>query len=150
SALNDNLFKNALVLLIGATQASSFGLTPEQMIAASGGVFILPFFLLSATAGQLADRHEKTALIRLIKGAELPIMALAALGFSSGNLEVLLAALFFMGAQSAFLGPIKYGVLPELLPADQLVVGNALVEMGTFVAILVGTIGGGVLILMED
>src|SRR5690606_36491550 len=79
SALNDNLFKNALVLLIGATQAPRFGLTPEQMIAASGGVFILPFFLLSATAGQIADRHEKTFLIRVIKGAEVPIMALAAL-----------------------------------------------------------------------
>src|SRR5690606_5658737 len=100
--------------------------------------------------GQIADRHEKTFLIRIIKGAEVPIMALAALGFAGSNLELLLAALFLMGAQSAFLGPIKYGVVPELLPADQLVAGNALVETGTFVAILVGTIGGGVLILMED
>jgi 1-acyl-sn-glycerol-3-phosphate acyltransferase len=150
SALNDNLLKSALVLLIAATHASSFGLTPEQMIAASGGVFILPFFVLSATAGQIADRYEKTFLIRLIKGAEIPIMGLAALGFASANLDVLLTSLFFMGAQSAFLGPIKYGVVPELVPADQLVMGNALVEMGTFVAILLGTIFGGVLILKED
>jgi 1-acyl-sn-glycerol-3-phosphate acyltransferase len=149
SAFNDNFFKNAIVLLIGATRAEAFGLSPEEMITACTGVFILPFFLLSATAGQIADRYEKTRLIRFIKAAEIPIMALAAYGFAAGHIEALFVALFAMGVHSAFLGPIKYGVLPELLPAGELVVGNALVEMGTFLAILLGTIGGGVLVLME-
>jgi 1-acyl-sn-glycerol-3-phosphate acyltransferase len=147
SAFNDNFFKNAVVLLIGATGASAFGLSPEEMITACTAVFILPFFVLSATAGQIADRYEKTRVIRIIKVVEIPIMMLAAYGFAEANVVALLAALFAMGAQSAFLGPIKYGVLPELVPADELVMGNALVEMGTFLAILVGTIGGGVLVL---
>jgi 1-acyl-sn-glycerol-3-phosphate acyltransferase len=149
SAFNDNFFKNAIVLLIGATRASAFGLSPEEMITACTAVFILPFFLLSATAGQIADRFEKTRLIRIIKGAEIPIMAVAAYGFATAHVEALFVALFAMGIHSAFLGPIKYGVLPELLPAGELVMGNALVEMGTFLAILLGTIGGGVLVLME-
>jgi 1-acyl-sn-glycerol-3-phosphate acyltransferase len=149
SAFNDNVFKNALVLLISATRASAFGLSPEEMITACTAVFILPFFLLSATAGQIADRYEKTRLIRIIKAAEVPIMGVAAWGFVSADFTVLFVALFAMGAQSAFLGPIKYGVLPELVPAPQLVMSNALVEMGTFVAILLGTIGGAVLVLME-
>lgn len=149
SAFNDNFFKNAVVLLIGATGASAFGLSPEEMITACTAVFILPFFGLSATAGQIADHYEKTRLIRIIKAAEIPIMMLAAYGFAEGDIIVLLAALFAMGAQSAFLGPIKYGVLPELVSTGDLVVGNALVEMGSFVAILIGTIGGGVLVLAE-
>jgi 1-acyl-sn-glycerol-3-phosphate acyltransferase len=149
SAFNDNFFKNAIVLLIGATRAEAFGLSPEEMITACTAVFILPFFVLSATAGQIADRYEKTQLIRFIKGAEVPIMALAAYGFAAAHVEALFAALFLMGIHSAFLGPVKYGVLPELLPAGELVMGNALVEMGTFLAILLGTIGGGVLVLAE-
>ncbi len=149
SAFNDNFFKNAVVLLIGATSATAFGLSPAEMITACTAVFILPFFLLSATAGQIADRYEKTKLVRIIKAVEVPIMALAAYGFAGGDVRLLLAALFAMGIHSAFLGPIKYGVLPELVPADELVMGNALVEMGTFLAILIGTIGGGVLVLQR-
>ncbi|MCA9575846.1 MAG: MFS transporter [Polyangiales bacterium] len=149
-AFNDNLFKNALVIWISSTQASAFGLTPAMMITLCTGVFILPFFLFSATAGQLSDRYEKTPILRVVKGAEILIMGVAAVAFLQGNLTVLLGTLFCMGAQSAFVGPVKYSILPQLLGADELVAGNALVETGTFLAILLGTIAGGVLILMDN
>ncbi len=149
SAFNDNFFKNALVIWISSTQAHAFGLTPAAMISLCSAVFILPFFVFSATAGQLSDRYEKTPIIRTIKAAEIVIMAMGALAFWQANLTVLLAALFLMGVHSAFLGPVKYSILPQLIASDELVAGNALVEMGTFLAILAGTIGGGVLILME-
>jgi MFS family permease len=149
SAFNDNFLKNALVIWISAKQAGLFGLAPAAMIGVSSLVFIAPFFFLSATAGQLADRYEKTLVIRAVKIAELAFMGLAAVGFLSGSLGVLLSALFLMGVHSAMLGPVKYSILPELLEPDRLVEGNALVEMGTFLAILVGTIGGGVLILIS-
>ena len=146
SAFNDNFFKNAVVIWISATQAKLFGLEPAVMISLCSGVFILPFFVFSATAGQLADRHGKTGLIRIIKLAEIAIMALAAIGFFTASLPVLLAGIFLMGVHSAFLGPIKYAILPQLVSPDELVAGNALVEMGTFLSILAGTIGGGLLI----
>jgi 1-acyl-sn-glycerol-3-phosphate acyltransferase len=149
SAFNDNFLKNAVVIWISATQARLFGLSPEVMISLCSGVFILPFFLFSATAGQLADRYEKPKLIRYIKLSEIGIMALAALGFARAELSVLLAGIFLLGVHSAFLGPIKYSILPQMVSAEELVAGNALVEMGTFLAILAGTIGGGVLVL-ED
>ncbi|MFT3928265.1 MAG: MFS transporter [Myxococcales bacterium] len=149
SAFNDNFFKNALVLWISAHQASVLGLSPAQMISICSGIFIAPFFVLSATAGQLADRYEKTLIVRGVKMAEVAILALAALGFVSGALWPMLAALFLMGVHSAFLGPVKYSILPQLLASDELVEGNALVEMGTFLAILGGTIGGGMLVLVE-
>lgn len=147
TAFNDNFFKNAMVLWISATAASVVGLSPATTIFVCHGVFVLPFFLFSATAGQLADRHDKAAMVRAVKVAEILIMALAAVGFALGSLPVLLVALAAMGVHSAFLGPVKYGILPELLPGDALVVGNAWVEMGTFLAILGGTIGGGVLVV---
>jgi 1-acyl-sn-glycerol-3-phosphate acyltransferase len=150
SALNDNFLKNAVVIWISATRASMFGLSPDVMISLCSGVFILPFFLFSATAGQLADRHEKPKLIRLIKLAEIAIMVVAALGLTRGDLGLLLASVFCLGVHSAFLGPLKYGILPQLVGPDDLVAGNALVEMGTFLAILAGTIGGGVLVLMGE
>jgi 1-acyl-sn-glycerol-3-phosphate acyltransferase len=150
SAFNDNLLKNAVVIWISATQARLFGLSPEVMVSLCSGVFILPFFLFSATAGQLADRYEKPRLIRYIKLAEIGIMALAALGFVRAELALLLAAIFLLGVHSAFLGPIKYSILPQMVAPDELVAGNALVEMGTFLAILAGTIGGGVLVLMPQ
>jgi 1-acyl-sn-glycerol-3-phosphate acyltransferase len=150
SALNDNFLKNAVVIWISATRAQLFGLSPDVMISLCSGVFIVPFFLFSATAGQLADRHEKPKLIRLIKLAEIVIMAVAAVGLTRGDLTLLLMSVFFLGVHSAFLGPLKYGILPQLVGPDDLVAGNALVEMGTFLAILAGTIGGGVLVLMDE
>ncbi len=149
SAFNDNFLKNAVVILISATQAQLFGLAPDVMITVCSGVFILPFFLLSATAGQLADRYEKPRLIRVIKLAEIGIFALATLGFALSELSLLLVAIFLLGVHSTFLGPIKYSILPQMVERDELVAGNALVEMGTFLAILAGTIGGGVLVLVD-
>jgi len=149
SAFNDNFLKNAVVIWISATQAQLFGLKPEVMISLCSGVFILPFFLFSAIAGQLADRYEKPRLIRIIKIAEIGIMAVAAFGFAWADLRLLLTAIFLLGVHSAFLGPIKYSILPQMVSAAELVAGNALVETGTFLAILAGTIGGGVMVLMD-
>ncbi len=146
-AFNDNVFKNALVILITYVAAEKAGLNPQLMVTAAAGVFILPFFLFSATAGQLADKHEKVSLIRIIKFIEILLMAGAVYGFYSESTSFLLVILFLMGTQSTFFGPIKYGILPEKLKEEELISGNALIEAGTFVAILVGTIIGGLLIL---
>jgi len=143
-AFNDNLLKNALVILIAYRSISVLGLSPQSLVALCGGLFILPFFLFSATAGELADRFPKHLLIRVVKSAEIGIMVAGAVGFWREDLRLLLAALFLMGVHSSFFGPVKYSILPQLLDTDELVAGNALVEMGTFLAILLGTILGGV------
>lgn len=145
SAFNDNVFKNGVALLVMSAGLTAAGMPAETVVLVSPAVFIVPFFLLSATAGQLADRYEGTRMIRAVKLAEIPIMGVAALGFWTLSAPTLLAALFCMGAQSAFMGPIKYGILPDLLAPDELVAGNAVVEMGTFIAILIGTVLGGAL-----
>ena len=124
-ALNDNFFKNALVILITYQSVVMFGLESGALVAAAGGIFILPFFLFSATAGQLADRYDKAMLVRVTKLTELIFMALAALGFYLGSYELLFVVLFLMGAQSAFFGPLKYGMLPEVLEGHELVKGNS-------------------------
>jgi MFS family permease len=148
-AFNDNLFKNAVVIMIAYRAMRVGPLDAEALVALCAGLFILPFFLFSATAGQLADKVSKAALMRWAKAAEVGIMGLAAAGFVTGHLVLLLGVLFLMGLQSTFFGPAKYAVLPELLEESELVGGNALVEMGTFVAILLGTIGGGLLIAID-
>ncbi len=145
-AFNDNVFKNAMVIMIAYRALSLWGLTSEKLVVACAGIFIAPFFLFSATAGQLADRYSKTTVIRWIKGAEIVVMGLAGLGFALDNLALLVGVLFLMGLQSAFFGPSKYSILPELLDERELVGGNALVETGTFLAILLGTITGGIFI----
>jgi len=117
--------------------------------AAAGGIFILPFFLFSATSGQLADKYEKTMLVRWIKVCEIFFMIMACVGFLKVSPYLLFGTLFLMGLHSTFFGPIKYSILPQLLPTNELVDGNALVEMGTFLAILLGSIAGGVLIGFE-
>jgi 1-acyl-sn-glycerol-3-phosphate acyltransferase len=142
-AFNDNLFKNALVIIVAYRSLELAGLTSEKLVVACAGIFIMPFFLFSATAGQLADRFSKAIMIRWIKGAEIVIMALAGVGFALSSLPLLMVVLFLMGLQSAFFGPSKYSILPELLDDKELVGGNALVETGTFLAILLGTITGG-------
>ncbi len=146
-AFNDNLFKNALVILITFVTAEKAGMNSQIMVTAAAGIFILPFFLFSATAGQLADKHEKSRLVRIIKFVEIVLMILAAVGFFMESVFLLMGVLFMMGAQSTFFGPIKYGILPEHLKEDELIGGNALIEAGTFLSILTGTILGGVLIL---
>ena len=149
-AFNDNLFKNALMILITYKSMSMLGLAPGDLVALSGAIFMLPFFLFSATAGQLADKLRKPMLVRWIKLAEIGIMILGAVGFMTGTLWLLLTVLFLMGLHSTFFGPVKYSILPQLLTDDELVGGNALVEMGTFLAILLGTIAGGVVIASGD
>jgi len=149
-ALNDNLFKNALAILVVFQALSIGGLAPSQVVVLSAGVFILPFVTFSAFAGQLADRYPKPQLIRWVKLVEVVLMAIAAAGFVLDDLPMLLVVLFAMGAQSSFFGPAKYSILPEILRADEMVGGNALVETGTFLAILFGTIAGGLLIAVVD
>ena len=143
-AFNDNLFKNAVVILFAFRAASAED--ADTLVNLGAGIFILPFFLFSALAGQVADKFEKGMLIRRIKLLEIAIMALAAVAFFLDSTPLLLVVLFLMGSQSSLFGPVKYSILPQHLRDDELVGGNGLVEMGTFVAILVGTIVGGVLI----
>ena len=144
-AFNDNLFKNALVVLLTFHAASWTTIKPELLTNLAAGIFILPFFLFSATAGQLADKFDKAKLARLVKVLEMLIMGVAALGFFMQSLSVLLGALFLLGLHSTLFGPVKYAILPQHLREEELVGGNALVEAGTFVSILLGTLGGGLL-----
>ncbi|VAW53343.1 Lysophospholipid transporter LplT / 2-acylglycerophosphoethanolamine acyltransferase [hydrothermal vent metagenome] len=149
-ALNDNIFKNALIILIAFQGAELIEGDADLLINAAAALFILPFFLFSATAGQWIDKYEKSKSIRLIKLLEIIIMLIAAFAFNQGYIYLLIALLFFMGAQSTFFGPAKYSYIPQHLKVVELVEGNALVQMGTFIAILVGTIVGGVLIAEEQ
>jgi 1-acyl-sn-glycerol-3-phosphate acyltransferase len=145
-AFNDNVYKNALIILI-AFQATDRGLGDSNtLINMSAGLFILPFFLFSATAGQLADKYEKSRYIRRIKLLEIVIMTIAAVAFHLGSISMLIGVLFLMGTQSTLFGPVKYGILPQHLGMEELIGGNGMVEMGTFLAILLGTLAGGVLI----
>lgn len=149
-AFNDNVFKNALIILI-AFQGSDFIETnPDVLINIAAALFILPFFLFSATAGQWVDKYEKSKSIRTIKLLEVFIMALAAFAFMQGYIIMLIALLFLMGTQSSFFGPAKYSYIPQHLKVTELIEGNAWVQAGTFTAILFGTILGGVLIAEEQ
>jgi acyl-[acyl-carrier-protein]-phospholipid O-acyltransferase/long-chain-fatty-acid--[acyl-carrier-protein] ligase len=142
-AFNDNVFKKALeMLIIYGILASSAGLNKAIMVPIATLLFMLPFFLFSATAGQVADKFDKAFLIRVIKLCEIAIMLMAVLGFIHESIYFLLFVLFLMGTQSAFFGPIKYAILPEQLKQEELVGGNALVGAGTYVAILFGAILG--------
>lgn len=141
-AFNDNIFKNGLAALLVFEGSRLAALNTDQLVNLSAMVFILPFFLFSALFGQFADKYEKSLQIRRIKLLEVGIMVLATLGFWLENVPVLLLVLFLLGLQSTIFGPIKYGILPQILRREELVGGNALIEMGTFVAILAGTIAG--------
>ncbi len=144
-AFNDNVYKNVLVIVATYQAASYTQLDPELLTNMAGGLFILPYVLFSGIAGQLADRFDKALVLKVVKAAEIVIMAIAALGFAAHSIEVLLGALFLMGVHSTFFAPAKYGLLPEVLEETELVGGNALVEMGTFLAILLGTLAAGLL-----
>ncbi len=149
-ALNDNIFKNTLVVLVTFQGVQLMGMDTPSLVAFAGGIFILPYFLFSPIAGQLADKLEKSRLVRYTKIWELGIMTLAALGFWFESFQLLLAVLFLMGTQSTFFGPVKYSILPDLVHKHQLVKANAYIELGTFVAILLGTIGGGLAAAFSD
>ena len=141
-AFNDNLFKQAFIVLLtfGALIGSG---TSGVYVNLAAGLFILPFFLFSAIAGTLADRYDKSSLIRAVKLGEVAVAALAGIALYLESVPALFAVLFLLGVQSAFFGPLKYAILPQHLDASELVGGNAVVQMGTFVAILLGTIVGG-------
>jgi 1-acyl-sn-glycerol-3-phosphate acyltransferase len=146
-AFNDNAFRNALVMLV----AFQMGLDDKSVSLYTNlapALFILPFFLFSATAGQLAEKYEKTRIIRWVKLFEIGAMALAAVGFLTHDTGLLLAVLFLMGLHSTTFGPIKYAILPQALKPEELVGGNGLVEMGTQLAMLIGMIAGNSLMLV--
>lgn len=145
-AFNDNVYKNALVIMLTFQAASLSTMSPGLLVNLCAGLFILPFFLFSGTAGQLADKYEKATLTRLVKVFEIVIMLIGASGFYLMNLSLLLVALFMMGMHSTMFGPVKYAYLPQHLKKEELVGGNGLIDAGTFMAILLGTILGGVLI----
>jgi 1-acyl-sn-glycerol-3-phosphate acyltransferase len=149
-AMNDNVFKQALVILLAYQAAAYTTLSTDVLQNLAQALFILPFFLFSATAGQLADKYEKSRLIGITVAIELAVMLLGAAGFFMRSLELLFAALFLGGVQSALFGPVKYAILPQHLHEHELIGGNALVETGTSVAILGGMILGGWLVSQQD
>ncbi|MCG6228212.1 MFS transporter [Vibrio furnissii] len=144
-AFNDNIFKNVLLLLVAFAGSGALPISSDLFINLAAGLFILPFFLFSASAGVLADKYEKSWFIRRVKLLEIAIMCIGAIGFITESYSVLLLILFLMGTQSAFFGPVKYALLPQQLKSNELVPGNALVETGTFLAILLGTLGAGMI-----
>ena len=145
-AFNDNVFKQAMVLFLTYQAASHIGLSVSLLNNLAAMLFILPYFLFSATAGQLADKHDKAQLSRLIKILEIIIMLIASVAFILHWYGLLFVALFLMGTHSTFFGPIKYAYLPQALSTDELVGGNALFQTGTSMAILTGMMLGGVVI----
>ncbi|WP_061019616.1 MFS transporter [Vibrio splendidus] len=149
-AFNDNIFKNVLLLFVAFASVDTLPISSNLFINLAAGLFILPFFLFSALAGVLADKYEKSWFIRKVKLLEVVIMSLGAIGFIYESYGILLLLLFLMGTQSAFFGPVKYALLPQQLETKELVSGNALVETGTFLAILIGTLGAGIIASEEE
>ncbi|TXT35585.1 MAG: phospholipid/glycerol acyltransferase [Comamonadaceae bacterium] len=148
-AANDNLFKFAFTVMV--TYQLSVGWLPPAMAGlVIGALFILPFLLFSATSGQLTDKFNKTTMIRVVKNLEIGIMGLAAWGFMADNVLVLLGCTFLMGLHSTLFGPVKFAYLPQVLDERELTGGNGMVEMGTFVAILLGNIAGGLLVAIPE
>lgn len=142
-ALNDNVFKNSLIIMITYQGISLFGINSSGLVALSGGVFILPFFFMSATSGQIADRFSKTMIVKLVKKFEIILCFLAIIGLTFKMYPLLLFVLFLFGVHSTFFGPIKYSLIPNYSTKETLVLSNALISSGTFAAILIGTILGG-------
>lgn len=142
-ALNDNLFKNALLVIVVSTAITAADSNTNFITNLAAGLFILPFFLFSTLAGHLADRFDKAYLIRRIKFAEIILMLVGCFSLWQGNISLMLGVLFLLGTQSAFFGPIKYAIIPQHVDSDELLAANAQVGMGTFVSILLGTLIGG-------
>ncbi len=146
---NDNLFKFAFTVLV-TYQLQVAWLPPAMAGLVIGALFILPFLLFSATSGQLADKYDKKVLIRFVKRLEIAIMGLAAWGFFDQQVAVLLACTFLMGLHSTLFGPVKFAYLPQHLSEREIMGGNGMVEMGTFVAILLGNVAGGIIIAVPE
>ena len=149
-ALNDNLFKNALLVIVVSGAVAGSDSNTNFITNLAAGLFILPYFLFSTTAGQLADRYDKALLIRRIKIVEIILMVAGCYALWRADINLMLGILFALGVQSAFFGPIKYAIIPQHLSADELLAGNAQVGMGTFVSILVGTLIGGWLVTADQ
>ncbi|GGP99221.1 MFS transporter [Shewanella ulleungensis] len=149
-ALNDNFYKNVLLLLVTYSQLNALPIDVNLFVNLAAGVFILPFFLFSAHAGIVADNMNKAVLIKRLKLLELIIMSTAAIAIVSQSYMVMLVLLFLTGSQSAYFGPVKYSLLPQALSEAELVKGNALVEMGTFLSILIGTLSAGLVVSNEN
>src|SRR4051812_5047839 len=149
-AFNDNVYKNALIIMLAFHAAALTTMSAGILVNLCAGLFILPFFLFSATAGQIADKYDKARIIRYVKLFEIGIMMIGAIGFLQTNLALLITALFLMGLHSTIFGPVKYSILPQHLRTPELVGGNGMVEMGTFLAILLGTVLGGILIAQQN
>lgn len=145
-AFNDNVFKNALIMMVVYKIIKDANI----YVNLAAGLFILPFFLFSATAGQIAEKFEKSFIIKINKFSEIVIMLLASLAFYFNSINALIGVLFLMGTQSAFFGPLKYSILPQHLKEKELVAGNGVIEMGTFLAILLGTMFGVYLITKNN
>lgn len=149
-AFNDNVFKNALIILVTFGVAGMASDDVNFYVNLAGGLFILPFFLFSATSGQIAEKYEKSQLIRFTKILEIIIGVLAAVGLMTRNIPLLLCVLFLLGTQATIFGPVKYSILPQHLRNEELVGGNAWVEAATFLAILLGTMLSGWLIALQN
>ncbi len=141
-AMNDNILKNALIFMITFRGVEVWGMGGQTLVAFSGAIFILPFFLFSAVSGQISDCKQKAMVMRLVKLWEVLLMIVAAFGFYLHNYSLLMIVLLMMGLHSTFFGPVKYAIIPDLVPDEKLIAANAYIEMGTFVAILLGTIIG--------
>ncbi|GKS97077.1 MFS transporter [Acidovorax sp. SUPP2825] len=148
-AANDNLFKFAFTVMV-TYQLSVSWMPPSMAGLVIGALFILPFLLFSATSGQLTDKFDKTRMIRFVKNLEIAIMLVAAWGFLASSAAVLLACTFLMGLHSTLFGPVKFAYMPQVLDERELTGGNGMVEMGTFVAILLGQVAGGLLVAVPD
>ncbi|MBX3017923.1 MAG: MFS transporter [Bdellovibrionaceae bacterium] len=148
-AVNDNLLKNALVVMMTFKGAQIADLAASQLVALAGALFILPYFLFSPLAGQLSDKLDKARLVRLTKWWELAIMIVGVCGFVMESYPLLLFVLFLMGTQSTFFGPMKYSMIPQIVREDELMSANAHMELGTFLAILLGTIAGGLVVASD-
>ncbi len=149
-ALNDNVYKNVLLLMVTYSLIDSLPVSTSLFINLAAGLFILPFFLFSAHAGAVADSMDKAKLIRRLKLIELLIMVCAASAIMTQNATLMLVLLFLTGTQSAYFGPVKYALLPQALKSHELIKGNAWVEMGTFLSILVGTLTAGLLLAIPN
>lgn len=149
-ALNDNIYKNVLLLMVTYSQIDSLPMSADLFVNLAAGLFILPFFLFSAHAGAIADNMDKAKLIRSLKLIELVIMSCAATAIMTQSAILMLVLLFMTGTQSAYFGPVKYALLPQALKSDELVKGNACVEMGTFLSILIGTLSAGLLLAIPN
>lgn len=145
-AFNDNVFKNSFLIWFTYDMSQKLNMNAQIMVTIASGLFILPFFLFSSISGQIADKYEKSKTIQIIKILEIILMIFCFIGFYFENIYLLLALLFLMGVHSTFFGPLKYSLLPEHLKDNELVSGNALIEGGTFLSILLGTIFGGIVI----